>query len=895
MKHLLTLIALPLAALWGAASGMADDLPKTWMTTRGKLLASEDFEKPMAPFTGKPVGFASGFSGWRYNSGPTGGKTGRWQVADGTFTGMESPEAHHPATASFGLQYKDAIIQCDVRLNDVPAEGRQYRSVLIKATDTTDYVISFGMGLGSAYLMPSDADRINPATKQRMTGKPAVARNPGKLNEWHTLVMEIKGDEVVGTVDGKSVALSNPLIATDKHSVMLVAATEVSFRHFRVWEALPNPEWPANKAALLAAQKAEEAEAAAAKSAATFRAEKLAELDATIEQAIHDSMIVGGALWVEHDGVAYHKAYGQRALKPVKEAMTEDTIFDVASVTKALAGASAAMLCLERGLFKLDDPVSQHLPEFTGEEREKVTIRHLLVHSSGLPVNLDPRTQSFTTHDEAIAQICRTKLLFEPGAQFSYSSVGTMLLGGVVERVTGRKFDEFCTTGIFKPLRMNDSGFRPQGEKLMRVAPSSAPQRGLVDDTVARLSGNVSAHASLFTTTADVARFARMMLNLGELDGVRVFKPETVKLMTSVQSPAGLTSPAARNLPVRRGLGWDIDTPYRTPPHDYTLHRGALFPTGGYGHTGWTGQMLWIDPFSRTFVIFFCNRYVEGVPDTRPAVYQMHHRISTLAAEAVKGFDFGNVPGALPKHASAETAAPFSNSLGMKFVPVPGTSILMCAHETRRADYASYAAIHPEANAAWKDTKLDSRSATVGPDHPVVNVSWDDAKAFCAWLSQKEGRTYRLPTDREWSLAVGIAAQEADAKTTPQSLSGQLKDVYPWGSTWPPSKGAGNYADIECQKQIPAEKIIAGYADGFPLTSPVMSFPPNALGIHDLGGNVWEWCEDWYNADKKDHVLRGASWGSSAPMPLLASFRGNQPSTRRWRCDGFRCVVEVVP
>lgn len=136
-----------------------------------------------------------------------------------------------------------------------------------------------------------------------------------------------------------------------------------------------------------------------------------------------------------------------------------------------------------------------------------------------------------------------------------------------------------------------------------------------------------------------------MMLNLGELEGVRVFNPDTIKIMTSVQSPPDLRSPAAKSLPVQRGLGWDINTPYRTPPHDYTLHRGALFPIGGYGHTGWTGQMLWIDPFSRTFVIFLCNRYGGSSGDTRPAVYQLHHRLSTLAAEAVNGFDFKAVNG----------------------------------------------------------------------------------------------------------------------------------------------------------------------------------------------------------------------------------------------------------
>jgi formylglycine-generating enzyme required for sulfatase activity len=434
---------------------------------------------------------------------------------------------------------------------------------------------------------------------------------------------------------------------------------------------------------------------------------------------------------------------------------------------------------------------------------------------------------------------------------------------------------------------MNDTVFRPSGGLLYRVSPSSAPERGQVDDTVARLAGGIEGHASLFTTTADMARFARLMMNGGELDGVRVLKTETIKLMTSVQSPPDLRSPDAKNLPVQRGLGWDIHTPYRTPPHDYTLARGALFPIGSYGHTGWTGQMLWIDPASRTFVIFLCNRYGPSGKDTRAEVYRLHHRIATLTAEAVKGFDFTKAS----SRSATTSAATFTNSLGMKFVSLPGTHTLMCVHETRRSDYAAYAATNPQADASWKDTKLESLSASAADDHPVVNVSWDDAKAFCAWLSQKEGLVYRLPTDREWSIAVGIADREA-GDTTPEKLSGKVKNVYPWGTAWPPAKGAGNYADTDCKTQLPTEKIIASYTDGFAITSPVMSFPANALGIHDLGGSVWEWCEDFFNETHKDHVLRGASWGSSAPVPLLSSFRGNQPSTRRWRCDGFRCVVE---
>ncbi len=393
-----------------------------------------------------------------------------------------------------------------------------------------------------------------------------------------------------------------------------------------------------------------------------FRSDGLAALDAEIKQATTQSIIVGGVLWVERNGVAHHKAFGLRATVPETEPMTEDTIFDVASVTKVVATATAAMLCVERGLMSMNDPVAKHLPEFTGEGRENITLRHLLLHTSGLQVNPNGTKPPLSGNpDEAFALICREKPLFEPGSAFSYSSAGTMVLGMVIERATGRKINEFCTAEIFRPLKMNDTLFRPAGDALRRVSPSSAPERGQVDDKVARAMGGVAGHASLFTTTGDLARFARMMLNGGELDGVRLLKPETIQLMTSVQSPPELRNFSAGNLPVRRGLGWDIDTPYRAAPDEPTLrtrHRGAWFPVGGYGHTGWTGQMLWIDPFSKTFVIFLCNRYVPDAKDTRLAVYQMHHRIATLAAEAVKDFDFKHVLGALPDEEPGETPVP---------------------------------------------------------------------------------------------------------------------------------------------------------------------------------------------------------------------------------------------
>lgn len=224
--------------------------PATLMTTRGQLLLSEDFEKPLAAFTGKPLGFASGFEGWKYNAGPATGKSGMWRLADGCFTGIESPEAHHPATASHGVKFQNAIIQCEVRLNDVPAEGRQYRSFFIKATDEKDYVCAVFGSTSGINALAYDAEHADPKTKQRAKLPAVPLSSPGKLNEWRTVVLEIYGDELVATLDGRSITLKSPLIAAPKHSIMLGAGTEASFRHLRVWEALPNAQWEQNRAVL---------------------------------------------------------------------------------------------------------------------------------------------------------------------------------------------------------------------------------------------------------------------------------------------------------------------------------------------------------------------------------------------------------------------------------------------------------------------------------------------------------------------------------------------------------------------------------------------------------------------------------------------------------------------
>jgi len=372
---------------------------------------------------------------------------------------------------------------------------------------------------------------------------------------------------------------------------------------------------------------------------AGFRADKLAEMDAAINAAVAEGKCPGGVLWFEHGKDVYHKAYGNRAVVPSVEPMKEDTIFDAASLTKVVACTPAVMLLVERGQLGLDDPVSKYLPDFTGEGKEKVTIRHLITHTSGLrpDISLKP---DWSGSAEAIRLACAETLRTHPGEKIVYSDTGPILLGEVVRRVTGKSLDQFVQTEVYGPLGMKDTGFNPPRSKWNRVAPTEVengvPVRGMVHDPRARRMGGVAGHAGLFFTASDLARYAQMLLNGGELNGVRIFKPETVKLMTSVQTPP--------NVEGRRGIGWDIDTGYSGP-------RGELFPLGSYGHTGWTGTSLWIDPFSKSFVIFLSNR---NHPTEKGSVIALRRRLGTLAAEAITDFDFANVSGALPPRHSAD-------------------------------------------------------------------------------------------------------------------------------------------------------------------------------------------------------------------------------------------------
>lgn len=237
---------------------------------------------------------------------------------------------------------------------------------------------------------------------------------------------------------------------------------------------------------------------------------------------------------------------------------------------------------------------------------------------------------------------------------------------------------------------------------------------------------------------------------------------------------------------------------------------------------------------------------------------------------------------------------PFTNSLGMKFVPVPGTKVLMCIHETRKRDYAAFAAANDKIDEAWKSPTDLGMPVSEGDDHPVAAVNSFDAEAFCQWLSKKEGLTYRLPRWMEWSWAVGTGPLEPEGATQEQ-LKANLAGVYPWGREWPPPKGAGNIADETLKTRNPKADIVADYNDGFATTAPAMSFPPNELGIYDLCGNVGEWVLE-SNSKGDQRKLRGSSFVSpKAWDQLLASVPGDggQPSGLRIGTVGFRCVIET--
>jgi uncharacterized protein YbbC (DUF1343 family)/CubicO group peptidase (beta-lactamase class C family) len=320
---------------------------------------------------------------------------------------------------------------------------------------------------------------------------------------------------------------------------------------------------------------------------------RLGAVDAIIQQAIHERQIPGAVLVVGHNGqVIYRRAYGDRALEPRCETMTLDTIFDLASLTKVIATTTAVMQLVEQGKVRLNDPVAKYLPAFAENGKEDITIRQLLTHYSGLDPDLDLKTQwqgKETAYRMAFAETPEDA----PGSKFSYSDIDFIVLGALVERVSGEGLDEYAARHIFAPLKMMHTRFVPPVAWRAKIAPTQYDEnehmlRGVVHDPTARRMGGVAGQAGLFSTGDDLAKFAQALLN----GGGGILSAQSVEKMTRPEQP-----PSA---PVLRGFGWDIDSPFSS-------NRGDLLPVGGYGHTGFTGTSMWIDPTTETYIILLTN------------------------------------------------------------------------------------------------------------------------------------------------------------------------------------------------------------------------------------------------------------------------------------------------
>lgn len=368
--------------------------------------------------------------------------------------------------------------------------------------------------------------------------------------------------------------------------------------------------------------------------------EGLQKLEAVLERAVAKKNPAGAVVWLEHAGTSHTVVKGARAVSPAVEAMTLDTVFDAASLTKVVATTPAILLLSEQGKVDIEAPVSRYLPEFIGERRERVKVRHLLTHTSGLKPGI-PREPVWTGYEAGIRLATGTVPDAAPDTFFRYSDINYILLGDIVRRVSGETLDVFAHKHLFVPLKMTSTRYLPPAEWQGRMAPTEKDENGVmlrgdVHDPTARRMGGVAGHAGLFTSAEDLAKFARMILNGGDLDGVRIFKTATLDVMKQVQTAATVYE--------RRGLGWDIESPYSRP-------RGEVFPVGSFGHTGFTGTSLWMDPYSNSFVIFLSSRLH---PNGGGSVRDLYEEIGSAAARCIPGYDFTKVTGALVKRGEKE-------------------------------------------------------------------------------------------------------------------------------------------------------------------------------------------------------------------------------------------------
>jgi uncharacterized protein YbbC (DUF1343 family)/CubicO group peptidase (beta-lactamase class C family) len=437
-------------------------------------------------------------------------------------------------------------------------------------------------------------------------------------------------------------------------------------------------------------------------------------IEPLIHKAIAEKKLPGAVVLVGlGERTLYHQAIGQRAMVPSPEPMTPDTIFDLASLTKVVATTTSVMILLDEGRIGLNDRVAAFIPGFERYGKANITIRHLLAHVSGLRPDVD-LADSWSGSDTAIALAVEEVPASVPGTRFVYSDINFFLLGDIVRRVSGMPLDRFSHDRIFAPLGMNETTFTPGESWTSRIAPTdgTTPLRGVVHDPTARRMGGVAGHAGLFSTAADLAIFCRMILSGGAYRGVRILSPLAVALMTSRATPA-----EERNA---RGLGWDIDS-------SFSSNRGELMPIGSFGHTGFTGTSLWLDPRSGMFVVFLSNRVH---PDGKGDVVQLRGRVATIAAAALMpplaraqsstGTDFGpSAPLPVFTQAVLPTLAGIDVLRADGFAQLKGKRIGLVTNHTGRArDGATTIDLLHNSSGAARHTLV----ALFSPEHGIRGV-----------------------------------------------------------------------------------------------------------------------------------------------------------------------------
>ncbi|MGH9325317.1 MAG: serine hydrolase domain-containing protein, partial [Terriglobia bacterium] len=347
----------------------------------------------------------------------------------------------------------------------------------------------------------------------------------------------------------------------------------------------------------------------------------LAGIAPLVEHAIQENDCPGAVVLVGHAGrVVYRRAFGDRTHIPHNSPMTVNTLFDLASLTKVIATTPAVMQLFEEGKIRLDDPVACYWPEFGENGKQAITVRELLTHYSGLPPDL-PLEKPWFGYDTAMKLIVDLHPLVPPGTRFIYSDVNFETLGELVRRISGEPLDIYCEQHIFKPLGMDHTLFRPPASLRAHQAPTQPPNEEnelipwyQVNDPTAYRMGGVAGHAGLFSTADDLSIYAQMILDGGTYHGVRILGPSTVLKMTTPETPPD-------DIAVR-GLGWDIDSAFSS-------NRGELFPVGSFGHTGFTGTSIWLDPFSDTYVIILTN---AAHPGRHGDILPLRAKIATLVA-----------------------------------------------------------------------------------------------------------------------------------------------------------------------------------------------------------------------------------------------------------------------